>query len=127
MRTKRSAALLAMAALLTACVGRDPNPVRAVQPGDSGLSCAALQEEYEFNIISAKEKIARNENKDATDLMIGVVGFLLFWPLMLTIDMKNAEGQEANALLDRNQRLLIRARAKGCDVGDWGALPERYS
>jgi hypothetical protein len=44
------------------------------------------------------------------------------------MDMKNADGNEGNALLDRNLYLLELAKAKRCTgVESWSEQPARYT
>jgi hypothetical protein len=44
------------------------------------------------------------------------------------MDMKNADGNEGNALLDRNIYLLEFAKAKPCaGVDSWPEQPRRYT
>jgi hypothetical protein len=45
-----------------------------------------------------------------------MLGFELLPLGLFALDLKNADGHEGNALLDRNDRLKQIAIGKGCDV-----------
>lgn len=87
---------------------------------DDSLTCRRMAAEYRTNTQVAKEKIKKNNNEDAKDVVLG----LLIWPGLA--DFKNADGTEGNALLDRNIYLRELALEKSCDVSDWPQQPERY-
>lgn len=119
MKTFLALALLVLAGCVQA---RDPQLVAMKQSGDSGLSCEQIATEFKTNTEVARSKIAKNRSNDRRDLLLGI----LVWPGLM--DMKNADGNEGNALLDRNVYLLELAKAKPCTgVESWPEQPRRYT
>lgn len=105
---------------LSACVyTRDPVFTVTKQEGDTELTCKNLALEYKSNNQVAAEKIRSNRKHDRKELW-----WLLVWPGLL--DFKNADGAEANSLLDRNIRLLAIAKDKNCNTSSWPTEPGRY-
>ena len=83
--------------ILGGCVqARDPQLVAMKQAGDSALTCEQIAVEYKANTEVAQSKIAKNRANDNRELLLGI----FVWPGLF--DLKNADGNEANALLDRN-------------------------
>lgn len=105
------------------CVqARDPQLVAIKESGDSALSCEQVAMEYKTNAEIARNKIDKNRANDTKELFLGI----LVWPGLM--DMKNADGNEGNALLDRNLYLLELAKAKPCTgVESWPEQPQRYT
>jgi hypothetical protein len=78
--------------------------------------------EYRANTEIAAAKIEKNENSDTRDFWLGV----FVWPGLM--DLQNADGNEGNALLDRNVFLRSMAKTKSCEGTDtWPAQPKRYT
>ena len=109
--------------ILGGCVqARDPQLVAMKQAGDSALTCEQIAMEYKANTEVAQSKIAKNQANDTRELFLGI----LVWPGLF--DLKNADGNEGNALLDRNIFLLELAKGKSCAaVETWPGQPERYT
>jgi hypothetical protein len=109
--------------ILGGCVqARDPQLAAMRQAGDSGLDCEQMAMEYRTNTEVAQSKIAKNHSDDNRELLLGI----LVWPGLF--DLKNADGNEANALLDRNIYLRGLANGKSCAAIDaWPGQPERYT
>ena len=109
--------------ILAGCVqAREPQLVAMNQTGDSMLTCDQIDVEYKANTEVARSKIAKNEANDRKELFLGI----FVWPGLF--DLKNADGNEGNALLDRNILLLGLAKAKACTgMGTWPGQPERYT
>jgi hypothetical protein len=105
------------------CVqARDPRLVAIKESGDSALSCEQIATEYKANTEIARNKIDKNRSNDTREFFLGI----LVWPGLM--DMKNADGNEGNALLDRNLYLLELAKAKPCaGVESWSEQPGRYT
>jgi len=99
---------------------RDPMPIPMQQAGDADLDCDRLCTEYCSSVEVAAAKIKKNQRDDVNDILLGI----LIWPGMA--DLKNADGTEGNALLDRCIWLKNLAIRKECDVTIYPALPERY-
>lgn len=72
----KSACAVAGVALLTACAS--PTVVQTVKPGDSGLTCAQLQNEY-----ADAERFRADAEKEKTVTGGNVVRALFFWPAIL--------------------------------------------
>ena len=68
---------------------------------------------------AARHKIDRNHGRDAADLVLGALGTLLWWPAWLALDVKNADGEEGNSMIDRIDYLRDVAEGKGCPISDW--------
>jgi hypothetical protein len=120
---KLTAAVVVLALPLTGCVSaRVGQPVAIKQAADTELSCDRLSIEYRTNTEVAAAKITKNENSDTRDFWLGV----FVWPGLM--DLQNADGNEGNALLDRNIYLREIARSKSCSGMDaWPAQPQRYT
>ncbi|HXV49548.1 MAG TPA: hypothetical protein VEB61_12155 [Candidatus Binatia bacterium] len=105
------------------CVqARDPRLVAVKGSGDSALSCEQIATEYKANTEIARNKIDKNRANDTREFFLGI----LVWPGLM--DMKNADGNEGNALLDRNVYLLELAKSKPCvGVESWSEQPRRYT
>ena len=74
--------------------------------------------EYRTNTEVAESKIAKNRSNDRRELLLAI----LVWPGLM--DMKNADGNEGNALLDRNIYLRELAKVKPCaGVESWPEQP----
>lgn len=103
---KKLLAILALGAM--GCVhARVAQPIAIKQPADMELSCEQLVIEYKTNTDVAAKKIEKNENSDSRDFWLGV----FVWPGLM--DLQNADGNEGNALLDRNIYLQEVARPQG--------------
>lgn len=109
--------------ILGGCVqARDPQLVAMKQGGDSAQSCDQIATEYKTNTEVARHKIDKNRSNDRRELLLGI----LVWPGLF--DLKNADGNEGNALLDRNIYLRELAKSKSCPaVESWPEQPARYT
>lgn len=109
--------------VLGGCVqARDPQLLAMKQAGDSALTCEQFAGEYKSNTEVAHNKIIKNRANDRRELLLGI----LVWPGLF--DLKNADGNEANALLDRNIYLREVAQGKSCAaIEKWPGQPERYT
>lgn len=113
---------LLLAVFLTGCVSARVATLTPVQQASDGqLNCEQMEREYKTNTEIADAKIAKNENADTRDFWLGV----LVWPGLM--DLQNADGNEGNALLDRNIFLRELAKSKACGVERWPAQPKRYT
>jgi hypothetical protein len=109
--------------VLGGCVqARDPQLLAMKQGGDSALTCEQIAVEFKSNTEVAQNKITKNRTNDRRELLLGI----LVWPGLF--DLKNADGNEANALLDRNIYLREVAHGKSCAALEkWPGQPERYT
>ncbi len=107
---------LALAGLmvLTACAGRDPNPVAEIQNSDASLSCAQLRSEIGVNSQAVRGLVDEQQDKQTKNIVAGTAGAILFFPALFFMDLKGASGEEARAYQRRNQGLLNRYNSKGC-------------
>jgi phosphate starvation-inducible protein PhoH len=98
-------ASIAVAALLSACAS--PTVVQSVKPGDNGLSCAQLQNEF-----ADAERYRSDAEKEKTLTGGNVVRALLFWPAILGTA---ANANEAIAAADtRKVHLMNQMNQKNC-------------
>jgi hypothetical protein len=89
--------------------------------GDASLTCEQIATEYKSNTEVARSKIEKNHSDDTKQLLLA----LFVWPGFL--DLKNADGNEGNALLERNIYLTGIANAKSCSaINSWPEQPKRY-
>lgn len=92
--------------LLCACAS--PTVVQSVKPGDSGLSCAQLQNEY------ADADNLKKEAGDVKGVTGGNVARLLFWPSIIGTYMN---ANEAIAAADnRKVHLVNQMNQKNCSI-----------
>lgn len=107
---------------LTACVNaRDPELVQIEQRHDKLSSCDTLLAHYVENTERARIKITDNEYADIRDYIVGWA----VWPGLP--DYNNADGQEGNALLDRNIYLKSLGARKWCKTWTWPKQQPRYN
>ena len=115
--------LLLLAILMAGCVHARVANIQPVQrPNDQQLTCDQITLEYKSNTEIAGAKIEKNENADTRDFWLGV----FVWPGLM--DLQNADGNEGNALLDRNIFLRELAKSKSCaNIQSWPVQPQRYT
>jgi hypothetical protein len=108
--------------ILGGCVqARDPQLLAMKQAGDSALTCEQIAIEFKSNTEVAQHKITTNRANDRRELLLAI----FVWPGLF--ELKNADGNEANALLDRNIYLREVAKGKSCAAMEaWPGQPERY-
>ena len=115
--------LIPLSLLIGACVpARVAQPTPMKQSADVDMTCEQIAIEYKSNTGVADGKIANNRRADKRELWLGI----LVWPGL--IDLQNADGNEGNALLDRNVYLREVAKDKSCNgVDSWPTQPKRYT
>ncbi len=97
----------ALAAMLGACAS--PTVVQAVKPGDNGLSCSQLQNEF-----ADAEKFRAEADKEKSVTGGNVVRAIFFWPAILGTA---ANANEAIAAADtRKVHLANQMNQKGCAI-----------
>ena len=116
-------ALIPLSLLFAACVpARVAQPTPMKQSADVDMTCEQIAIEYKSNTGVAAGKIANNRRADKRELWLGI----LVWPGLM--DLQNADGNEGNALLDRNVYLREVAKDKSCNgVDSWPTQPKRYT
>lgn len=97
--------LVALCVALSGCAGRTGHPVAITETYDSGLSCDQIKAEIASNETKAKQLYAENSSAHDSNVALGVVGVVLFWPALFAIDSGTAEKDEMKALYDRNAHL----------------------
>ena len=117
----RAATLVFLISLLalTPCAFREAELAVLAQTGDQDKFCQQLAGELHSLAAAARHKIDHNHGRDAADPVLGALGTLLWWPAWLALDVKNADGEEANSMIDRIDYLLDVAEGKGCPISDW--------
>jgi hypothetical protein len=107
---------IAVAALMLAagCGGRAAVPIQVTQASDYQLSCEQIAAEQ--NAIVAKVNALRAEDEAAhnSNIALGVVGAVLFWPALFALDTNETQQQEIGLYRSRSEHLNIVAGQKGC-------------
>ena len=88
-----------------ACAGRNAAPVPSMTAYDNNLSCEQIQAEILSNEQKAQQLVQEENSSRNSNIAIGAVGFLLFWPALFALDLSDAERVEINALHNRNMHL----------------------
>ena len=106
--------MLSSLIFLSACGGRDPEPIKIVRNEDAGRNCAYLVNEIE--VIEARiDRLLPKKDKLMKNVAYGVAGFYTFYIPWLLMDFKNAEAKEYKALAARHEHLVGLANDKGCE------------
>lgn len=113
---RRWGAALCAGLLVAGCAGRDPVPVSAYQPNDTGLSCNELNTEIQGNNDALRTRVQESKDKQDRNILIGGAALLLFWPAAFAMDMKGAADTEAKAYEQRNRTLALLAAKKKCST-----------
>jgi hypothetical protein len=98
----------AVGLVLSACAGRDPQPIATVQPQDAYSDCAMITAEIDANNLKFKELADEQGLKVGQNIAAGVVG-LVVWPLWFAMDFKGAASKDVVALQARQQYLTALA------------------
>jgi hypothetical protein len=86
-------------------MGRSAAPVPMMAAYDNDLSCEQIQAEIGSNESKARQLIDEDNSHRNSNIAIGTVGVLLFWPALFALDLSDAERVEAEALHERNTHL----------------------
>lgn len=113
MATKLVMLYLLLAAALSGCAGRPPQPIAAVQPQDAMLNCSAIQAELASNYQRAVTLNGEQHAKQTQNIVAGTVGLLLFWPALFAMDLQGAADQDAASVQSR-QAYLGGLQAQRC-------------
>lgn len=111
---KAIAALTAASLVVSACAGREANPVQIIQEGDSGLSCAELRQEITISQQSMQRLLGDQKDVQGKNTAAVAAGALIFFPALFFLNLKGAAKEEAKALQDRIIGLAQRHNSKGC-------------
>src|SRR5580704_3050734 len=112
---------LAIGLVLSACAGRDPQPMATVQPQDQFSDCTMIRAEIEANNAKTKQLADEQGLKVAQNVGAGVVGIVV-WPVLFAMDSKGAASTDAAALQARQQYLTTLAEQR-CAPGYRPPLP----
>jgi len=101
---------------LTGCAAKEVIPVRMVQPGDEGLSCAALKEQITANRVAAADFVRKDKQVEQQNVAKNIGGAIPVLGLFLvsSTDLSNEEQVKGRALVDRDEHLTFLAKQKGC-------------
>lgn len=102
---------MAAGLVLSACAGRDPQPIATVQPQDQYADCTMIRAEIEANNAKVTELSNEQGWKVAQNVATGVVG-LVIWPVWFGMDWKGAAAKDAAALQARQQYLTTLAEQR---------------
>jgi hypothetical protein len=109
---KRLAAFALIPIFLTACAGRQANPVQVDQVGDARKSCATIEAEMK-GIQAEIARLVPETDKTGKNVGLGIAGAFLIIPLFF-MDLTESEKIEVNAYRQRYNRLTILASEKKC-------------
>ena len=121
MRKKILCVLLTLVVFFAGCAGRTANPMPVYLPGDENRSCPGLKAEI-AQLQADMARILPKTDKGMSNALWAVGGCLVIVPFFF-MDFKDAEKIEFDAMRNRQNRLLIYAAEKGCDMG--GVRAER--
>ena len=105
--------LAVCAALLTACGGRTPHPISAIELGDSKLTCRQIQVEIREQEQASRQLETDKVRIQRTNILLGILGWFFLFPWFL-IDSANAEKVEIDAVQKRITNLKQYANEKDC-------------
>jgi hypothetical protein len=111
----RRVVLVAAIACLSACAGRDAQPIATVQQQDAYSDCTMIRAEIAANNQKAQELGNEQGMKVAQNVAAGVVG-LVIWPVWFGMDFKGAAAQDA-ANLQARQEYLTQLAVQRCAPG----------
>ena len=86
---RRVFSAIAVGLVLSACAGRDPQPIATVQVQDAYSDCTMIRAEIEGNNQKAKQLADEQGMKTAQNVAAGVVGIVI-WPVWFGLDTKGA-------------------------------------
>jgi hypothetical protein len=110
MRSKLFCAV-AVGLALSACAGRDPQPVASVQPQDVYADCTMIRAEIEANNSKMTELADERGWKVTQNVVTGLAGFVV--PVLwFGMDWKGAVDKDAAALQARQQYLTTLAEQR---------------
>ena len=108
--------IVTAAFILSACAGRDAQPIMSSQMSDKDLDCEQLSMEILMSRDEAHQKFGAAESTKNSNIGLGAVGIILVPPILLAMDLTDADKTEANALQRRADHLTRIAIRKDCDV-----------
>lgn len=97
--------VVACAACLCACAGRDPEPIPTVQPWDQTSNCDQIRAEIEANNVKIKALADEQGLKVAQNVVTGVGGIFTFGLTWFGMDFKGSASKDVTSLQARQQYL----------------------
>lgn len=113
--TRNISMVLICAVMLAACVGRAPQPIATVMPGDKRLTCGQIEAEIiqrQNGLLDIEQEKA---NRSRRNITMGIAGLFLLVPWFF-MDLGTAPETEATALNKRLNTLKRFANSKDCDI-----------
>jgi hypothetical protein len=108
------AAVLALAAMLGACAGRQAAPVQVNQAGDVDKSCHELLKELNANQYYMARLVRESDHVRAGNADL-VAGDSFFFPgVLVAYDQGKAQNTELRTYQERNKKLAQLAVDKDC-------------
>lgn len=98
--------------IMSGCGGRNADPVKLAQPGDSELSCFALDSELK-DVEECMKELVPSTSKAGKNVGLGVAGWFLIVPWVF-MDFSRAEQQELEAYRKRYNHLVRLYNNKRC-------------
>ncbi len=99
---------VSVVAALAGCGTRKVAPTAMTRDGDETMTCAALVLEIKANREAAAAHFLRDKQVENANAVFVILG-----PSFL-VDLSNEEQIKARSLVDRNDRLVLLGRSKGC-------------
>jgi hypothetical protein len=115
MSIRKIVSAVALAAVASACAGRDPQMTQTVQPQDAASDCPAIVAQLNANTERMAALDKESGNTKAGNIALGVAGALLFWPALFAMDFKDASGKESQSIAQRQAYLQQLAAQRGCN------------
>ena len=129
MNMKRISLVMIAVFFVSACGGmmsQPANPVQSMQYGDEKKSCRFLQQEVEAVETDIQVKAGKKTNKTVSNVALGAVGLVLFWPALFFMDFSKKEQIEINALERRRASLLRMGIDRACSFALGEDLSKPY-
>jgi hypothetical protein len=105
--------IVVLAATLTGCAGRSPEPVALMQPQDQYMDCAAISIEVQANNAKVQKLASDQGLKTTQNVAAGVAG--VFIPVLwFGMDLQDTADKETVALQNRQQYLASMAAQRRC-------------
>ena len=112
MKIFRGVFAISFAMGISACAGRDPEPIPTVQPWDAQASCTQIRAEIEANNVKVKQLADEQGLKVAQNVVTGVGGLFTFGIAWAGMDFKGSASKDVASLQARQQYLAVLATEK---------------
>ena len=108
------AAVLSLAALVSACAGRAAAPVQVNQAGDTDKSCHDLLHELNYNQYRMALLVKESNHVKAGNADVAAGDAFFFPPVLVAYDKGKAQNIELRSFQERNKKLSQLALDKDC-------------